>query len=348
MSTPRPRDGRAALDFLRRAPAGRAWLRYGAAIALTLLVVAGRRGLDPWWGHQHNRHLLFLPTVMVAAWIGGFGGGVVSTVLSTAALYLLWSDVPRQLPHPPTADLVLFFWLALALSALIASLQRARARADAARRSRERLLEIVAHDLRNPLTAIKTSSSTIRRAVPDLGQRLDRIDHAAQRMDDLIRDLVDSTRIEHGELVVTVRPEPVPPMIEETLELFSPLARERGITLLADPAPCPATVVCDRGRIMQVLSNLVGNALKFTPTGGRVTLAAAETDGTVRFEVADNGAGIAPADQPHVFEQYWKSDDKGTGLGLYIAQTIVEAHGSRISVRSTPGAGASFVFSLPR
>src|SRR5262249_39912697 len=142
---------------------------------------------------------------------------------------------------------------------------------------------------------------TIRRAVPDLAQRLSRIDHAAARMDDLIRDLVDSTRIEHGELVVSVRPEPVPPMIEETIELFSPLARDRGITLLADPAPCPATVVCDRARIIQVLSNLVANALKFTPAGGRAPVTAAETNGAVRFEVADTGAGIAPENQPHVF-----------------------------------------------
>ena len=99
----------------------------------------------------------------------------------------------------------------------------------------------------------------------------------------------------------------------------------------------------DRDRIMQVLGNLIGNALKFTPPGGRVTLSARQQTDAVTFSVADTGSGIAAEDVPHVFEQYWKHDDKGTGLGLFIARSVVQAHHGRIWVESTPGVGSTIL-----
>jgi signal transduction histidine kinase len=326
-----------------------AWQRFGVAILLTVFVVATRRSLDPWLGHQHNRHLVFLPTVMLAAWVAGLGPGVVSTLLFTAALGLLWGDHPDghalTLPGP---DLVLFLMLGVAICAVIDSLQKARARAEDARRSRERLLGIVAHDLRNPLTAIRTVAAGLGRANPELAPRLERIDRAVSRADDLIRDLVDMTRIEHGELVVSPRVELVGSMLEETVELFSPPARAQGITLAAEGSATSAAVACDRGRIMQVLSNLVGNALKFTPSGGQVRIGYEERDNVARFEVADSGPGIRAEDRERVFDPYWRGDSRGTGLGLFIARTIVEAHGGRLAVDSPPGEGARFWFTLPR
>jgi len=98
---------------------------------------------------------------------------------------------------------------------------------------------------------------------------------------------------------------------------------------------------------MQVLSNLVGNAMKFTPAGGRIVVAARPSAAMMSFTVTDTGRGIPAKDQAHVFEQYWRGDEKGTGLGLFIAQTIVVAHGGRIWVESTPGAGTTFTFTLP-
>ncbi len=142
-----------------------AWQRYLAAIALTLVVVAGRWALNPWWGVQANRHLLLLPTVTLAAWLGGFRPGVVSALLSTLALQVLWSKAPGLL-HVPTVDEVVFLGFSVVICALVSSLQVARARADVATRSRERVLEIVAHDLRSPLTAIKALAESIAHANP--------------------------------------------------------------------------------------------------------------------------------------------------------------------------------------
>jgi signal transduction histidine kinase len=324
------------------------WQRFAAAILLTAFVVATRHALDPWLGHQHNRHLVFLPTVMLAAWVAGFGPGLASAVLFTAALALLWGDHPGPSWRLPGPDLVLFLLLAAAICAVIDSLQKARARAEEARRSRERLLGIVAHDLRNPLTAIRTVATGLGRAAPELAPRVERIDRAVTRMDDLIRDLVDMTRIEHGELVVSPGIELVGSMLDEAVELHAPSARAQGITLSIEGSTPAAAVACDRGRIMQVLSNLVGNALKFTPSGGQVRIGYEERDHVARFEVADTGPGIRAGDVERVFDPYWRGDNRGTGLGLFIARTIVEAHGGRLGVESSPGEGARFWFTLPR
>jgi signal transduction histidine kinase len=325
-----------------------AWQRYGGAIALTLLVVAVRHTLDPWWGHHHNRHLVFLPTVMIAAWFGGVGPGLVATLLSAVALDVFWSDTPTGTWHLPSSDLVLYIALCIAISRLIDSLQRARARADSATRSRERVLEIVAHDLRSPLNAIKITSSTIEQAEPELRPKLGRIERAVARMENLIRDLVDTTRIEHGQLVVQSRTEPVAPILREAVDLFSSAAHEKSVSLEADGVREEATVCCDRERILQVLSNFVGNAMKHTPRGGRIRVTAEERREAFQFAVADTGDGIRAEDLPHVFEQYWKGGNGGTGLGLFIAQSIVSAHGGRIWVESKPAAGATFYFTLPR
>jgi len=321
------------------------WQRYLLAIVLTLAVVLGRLALNPWWGVQQNRHLVLLPTVLLAAWLGGFGPGVVSILLSTLALQVLWSKEPGLL-HVPPVDLVLFFGFSLVICGLVTSLHVAKVRADTATRSHERVLEIVAHDLRSPLTAIKALGEGLAHTNPDMRPRLERIDRAVGRMDRLISQLVDGTRIGHGELTVATKPEPVRAIVAETVDLYSPTARDREVVLEATEVPDGAVVQADRDRVMQVLGNLVGNALKFTGPGGRVTLSARREGDAVVFAVADTGTGIAPEDLPHVFEQYWKHDQQGTGLGLFIARSVVQAHRGRMWVASQPGAGSTFFFTL--
>jgi signal transduction histidine kinase len=283
---------------------------------------------------------------MLAAWLGGFRPGVVSALLSTLALQLLWSKEPGLL-HLPTPDVVLFLAFSLVICGLVSSLQTAWVRADAATRSRERVLEIVAHDLRSPLTAIKALGDSLARGNPALRPRLERIDRAVGRMDRLIGQLVDSTRIGHGELTVSTRPEPVGSMVAETVDLYSQTANELEIALAAADLPGGAFVQADRDRVMQVLGNLVGNALKFTAPGGRVTLSARRESDTITFSVTDTGTGIDADDLPHVFEQYWRHDQHGTGLGLFIARSVVHAHRGRIWAESQPGAGTTFFFTLP-
>jgi signal transduction histidine kinase len=323
-----------------------AWQRYLAAAALTALVIGARVALNPWLGLQQNRHLVLLPTVMLAAWWCGFRPGVMSAGLSTLALHMLWSKETGPL-RLPSLDVVLFLAVSLVICAVVSSLQSARARADGATRSLERVLEIVAHDLRNPLTSIKAMVVSIARGNPALAPRLDKIERATDRMDRMIRQIVDSTRVGHGELTIAPRPEPVASMVQETVESFAITAREHDIALEAIEVPGDVVVEADRDLVIQVLGNLVGNALKFTPPGGRVTVAARRDNGGVELAVADNGSGIDAQDLPHVFEQYWRSDARGTGLGLFIALRVVEAHRGRIWVESKPGVGTTFFFTLP-
>jgi signal transduction histidine kinase len=349
MTSRRPRVNirDSAVKIRSKALSRPAWQRYLTAAALTLAVVGARLALNPWWGLQQNRHLVLLPTVMLAAWWCGFRPGVVSAVLSTLALHVLWSKEPGLL-RPPSLDEGLFLGFSLIVCAVVSSLQIARARADSATRSLERVLEIVAHDLRNPLTAIRTLAGSIGQANPSLTPRLDRIERAADRMDRLIGQLVESTRIGHGELSVSPRSESVEWMVQEAVDSFAITAREREITLEAVEIPREASVQADRDLVIQVLGNLVGNALKFTPPGGRVTLTARPRSDVIELAVADNGSGIKPHELPHVFEQYWKSDNRGTGLGLFIAERVVQAHRGRIWAESTPGVGTTFFFTLPR
>jgi signal transduction histidine kinase len=336
------------LQFITRFSQAPARYKYFAAIALTLAVIAARLSLDPWWGLHQNRHLVFLPTVMLSAYLGGYGPGILSAALCTLAIDYFWTE-PRYLWWHPSFELFLFFIIAVATCKLIDSLHTARARAEAARVSREQVLTIVAHDLRNPLTTIKMSVTLLRRrqqGADELARRLEAIERAVTRSDNLIRDLLDASRAERGELEVAIRDEAVRSVLHDVREFFTAVARERRIVFEVIYEGS-GSIRCDRDRLLQVLGNLIGNALKFTPEGGLITLRVEEGDRDVRFEVADTGPGIKPEDLPHIFDRYWYTDRRGTGLGLFIAQSILISHGSRLDVRSEPGRGARFFFTLP-
>jgi signal transduction histidine kinase len=166
-------------------------------------------------------------------------------------------------------------------------------------------------------------------------------------MDRLIGDLLDVSRMEAGRFSVEPRPESLRSLIVEVRELFGAIAMSKGVRLHADAPDEDVHVQADRGRVLQVLSNLIGNAIKFTPDGGTVTVSTHGTGDDVQFTIADTGTGIDKANLPHIFDRFWHSGESGgAGLGLAIAQGIVEAHHGRIWVESGPG-GTSFHFTLP-
>jgi signal transduction histidine kinase len=225
---------------------------------------------------------------------------------------------------------------------------------DEARRAilaRDEVLAVVSHDLKNPLESVLLSSAMLLRSPesPRVRRCAETARRSALRMDRLIRELLDLSRLEAGRFTVELRPEPLEEVVEEALALAAPLASSKEIALAATGGPLGAEIPCDRERVLQVLSNLVGNALAFTPRRGRVSVRLALREREVEVAVADDGPGIAPDDLPHVFERYWKSRSRrGTGLGLAIARGIVEAHGGRISAESRLGEGSTFTFTLPR
>ena len=232
--------------------------------------------------------------------------------------------------------------------------------ADQARRAREAMVAVVAHDLKNPLSTIQmVSSLLLEELVPDdEAHRIERqqlaIAHrAVARMRRLIHDLLDVSAIEAGQLRLTRAPVTIRTIVDDALDVLTPLALAKGIELTADvPANLPP-VSAERERVMQVFSNVGGNAIKFTPAGGLVTIAVAranDPDSMLELSVRDTGPGISPDDLPHVFDRYWstaKTAGTGTGLGLAIAKGIVEAHGGQIGATSGLAQGTTFRFTLP-
>nr|WP_228531220.1 MULTISPECIES: ATP-binding protein [Myxococcaceae] len=232
--------------------------------------------------------------------------------------------------------------------------------AQEAVRTREDVLAIVSHDLKNPLGVVgMTAGQLLRHAGTDeAGRRTARyaqtIQRSTNRMSRLISDLLDLASIESGTLALAPRAEDPRALLHEAVEALAPLAADKGIALQVDGAPgggVPAAPArADRERVLQVLGNIVGNALKFSPAGSEVLLRA-EPDGPfVRFSVQDAGPGIGPDELPHIFDRFWKagrSATRGTGLGLFICRGIVEGHGGRIWAQSTPGQGTLVLFTLP-
>jgi signal transduction histidine kinase len=232
-----------------------------------------------------------------------------------------------------------------------------RASSDAALSHRDDFLGMVSHDLNNQLGGIVLGASMLRRQASDSaeGRRVvtgtDRILLCAARMKRLLGDLTDVTRLSAGKLAVTIASTDETRMVAEVVATFGSLAAEKGVALSQEVDGPPLLVACDRGRITQVLANLVGNALKFTPAGGRVTMRVSDWGDEACFSVCDTGCGIPEPLLEAVFERFWQAgedDRRGLGLGLYIAKSIVDAHGGRIWAESVVGSGSTFQFTLPR
>jgi signal transduction histidine kinase len=212
--------------------------------------------------------------------------------------------------------------------------------------ARDELIAIVSHDLRSPLTAISIGSTLLDEAIAGgaAHKQVATIRRASEHMEHLIAELLDVAKLEAGKLEFRTEPCTIDSLLEAVGALFAARAAQAEIALTIEPA-CAGSVTVDRERIVQVLSNLVGNALKFTPPGGRLSVAAHGAGEAVRIAVTDTGPGIPGADVPHLFERYWQGRRRGRGslgLGLYICKQIVEAHGGRIGVETQAGKGSTF------
>jgi PAS domain S-box-containing protein len=226
--------------------------------------------------------------------------------------------------------------------------------AQRAIRTREDVLAIVSHDLRNPLASITMNADQLfhspERITPQwVTKNAQIIRRNARQMNRLIGDLLDVASLDGGRLSLELKPNRTRGLVAETLSMFEAQASERSIRLLSTPLP-DVDILCDRERVLQVLSNLIGNALKFSPQGRSIALQGEVHGRVVQFSVSDEAAGITPDQIEHIFERYWQAPEalrKGSGLGLYITKGIVEAHGGRIWVDSTPGVGSRFYFTIP-
>jgi PAS domain S-box-containing protein len=228
-------------------------------------------------------------------------------------------------------------------------------RAQQAIRAREDVLSFVSHDLRNPLMGILLTTETLLNAVHGEERRkgwkqLKRIRRGVQQMRRMIDDLLDVASLDAGRLTVKVAAHDVRRLFDDASVTLGPLAAEKRITLRFAAPPEGLMIRCDRDRFVQVLSNLIGNSIKFTPEGGSITVTASVFAAQALLTVSDTGSGISPTVRPHIFERFWQADEtarKGRGLGLYITKGLVEAQGGAIWVDSPGATGTTFSFTLP-
>ncbi len=229
-----------------------------------------------------------------------------------------------------------------------------RARSDEALNTRDIFLAMVSHDLRTLLGGIAMAAQLLVRDAPGgagkVVSRAETIQRSAARMNRLIGDLVDVASIEAGKLQVALAKGDLRALIRESVEVFQGSADAHGIRLTALVDGPPLLARFDHERILQVVANLLGNAIKFSPPGARISIRASCSGGEARVAVADTGPGIRAENLEVIFGKFWQAgrrDRKGLGLGLYISRCIVEAHGGRIWAESAEGAGSTLIFALP-
>jgi signal transduction histidine kinase len=349
----------------------KSWLRRAFPIADATLLVVGlglsQIGADP-FARPSGLATTFAVLCVVLAFTGAFrltrSAVELTTGLSILALALTaalgW--VPPLAAGGGLVAVLLAGALALSVTDMIrrvvmnevgrVTLDQLYGEAQRVIDAREEILRIVAHDLRNPLNTVSMATSLLLDATtnPTHTSQLRIIRRAGERANRLIQDLLSVTTIEAGRLSIDPRKVAVADLIHEACEMLEPIAREKSITLTGSAAADLPAVRADPERVLQVFSNLVGNALKFTPPGGSVTLAATRVGGKVVCSVTDNGPGIPSAQIPRLFGKFWQAkrgDGRGVGLGLAIARGIVEAHGGTIAVHSEVGEGSLFSFGLP-
>jgi signal transduction histidine kinase len=315
----------------------------GSALVLAFLTWA-----DYATGYELELFALYIVPVGLATWWGNRRAGISFAV----AAAVCWFTSDRLSGHPYSNGLFVYwaafmrFVVYLTAAVALSAIRRQIAR-------RDDLLRVISHDLRAPLAAASGQAQILRgRSGGDawVAARADAILRAAKRMDGMIEDLVDGARRDAGHLRLELQPVELRGFVAELLERMAGALDVSRIeaTLLAGDA---LAVTADPARLERVLVNLLSNALKYSPGGGKVRLEAEARGVVVVISVTDEGPGIAAEDLPHLFERYYRGKEagraEGTGLGLHGARMLVEAHGGRIRVENLPRGGAAFRVELP-
>jgi PAS domain S-box-containing protein len=255
--------------------------------------------------------------------------------------------------HFDSADLVLAKDLVERVAMAVGGRQLYR-QARQALNAREDVISVVSHDLRNPLGVITMAIELLRDLSPDRREEnrrwLETIRHSAKGMNSIIEDLLDLSRIDSGHLQIDRSEQEVNELLQEVRKALMPLAVQADIQLEFIPLATSRRLFADASKVQRVFANIIGNALKFTPKGGRIEVRAELAESEVRFSVKDTGPGIPSDHLGRVFDRYWQAregDRRGVGMGLAISRGIVDAHGGRIWAESPPGEGATFWFTLP-
>jgi signal transduction histidine kinase len=338
-------------------------VRYLAAVLLclvSLLLVE----LSQWLDGEPLTSFAVL-SVVFSALYGGLGPAVLDTMISALAVDYFYAEPKYQLFDSAGSlfSIAIYLIIGTVIAGITAALKssyqalfRENRATERAKKLREETLSIVSHDLRTPLSAVLFSAVVIEEMLKagqpasEAAKALGALVRSAKRMNRIIDDLLDYARMEAGTFRIEPARFPLETVIAESVDSMKAAAEGRGIRLTLNHSDNGVLVSCDKDRIIQVLENLIGTAIKFSPEGGSVTVESKASGNCATLAIQDEGPGI-PSDQlPRIFERHWqarRTAHQGTGLGLFIAKSIVEAHGGRIEVQSTVGMGTRFTVSLP-
>jgi signal transduction histidine kinase len=335
--------------------------RYLAAVALACVFLALVYVLSRVEGTGLSS--LAVVSVVLSAIYGGLGPALLAAALCAigvdyfvtepGGLFDSWTSVLRVITYAAIGAIIA--GIVGALRRAYRELHAQYRQTEQARRARESMIAIVSHDLRSPLTAVLLGVGYVKRAAAEgkplqsLSGALDAIHRSADSMKRLVDDLLDAARIESGRFRLEPARQSLVPILEDAVQAGRLAADARRIRIDLEAPAGEHLVHCDRQRLTQVLGNLIGNAVKFSPEGARIELRLREEGEWLRIEVRDWGPGIAAEHLPHVFDRYWQATGTahlGTGLGLFIARAIVESHGGRIHVESRVGEGSTFSVDL--
>jgi signal transduction histidine kinase len=355
--------------------------RYALSVAVTAVALAATLIL------RHDgptpSFLFFVPAVAISAWYGGTGPSALSTLASLLLIDLNFfaPGGSLRLDRVEALEIIAFLIVSVTITTTMEALHHARSLAESRSRelkrlneevgrnydaererrhvaelvaqAREEVLGVVAHDLRNPLNLIISSADLLLTEDLPAPRRTELLEvalRAGRQMNRLIGDLLDTVRLHAGKLTLDLEDVPVTTIFRQAQDMFEPLAEGRHVRIEAVPAE-GISVRADPLRVSQIVGNILGNAIKFTPENGRVTMRATANGNHVAIGISDTGPGIPQRDLEHLFDNFWqakRNDHRGVGLGLAIAKGVVEAHGGKIWCDSALGHGSTFSFTLPK
>ena len=372
---------RLTVDHLvERAWSAPAWLRYGCGLALVLIDSILRPLLVPAFA-GNLRLMTFFPAVILSAWLCGFGPGLLAILVSATAV-AYWLPPPDSFrvasPHD-IAALIIFSGVGVLIAGVIETLRRTRRRlaeesnnraalaaeraqlielehrarmaAEAANRGKDEFLAMLAHELRTPLSAIATAAQTLERTRRDasMAMPIDVIARQTRHVTRLVDDLLDAGRVMAGKIQITCLPVDLADIVARSIEVLSAARKLDGHDLAVHVES--AWIDADADRIEQVVVNLLGNAVKYTPPGGSITIRVQHDRADVVMTIEDDGIGIQPELLPRVFDlfvqgmQGRREGRAGLGIGLALVRRLVQLHGGTVQA-STGGAGCGSIFTV--
>lgn len=335
-------------------------LRYTLAVVCVVVALVIKLMLSPLVLIE-SPYLVFFAAVMISAWYGGLGPGILATFLAAvlSAIFFIAPQLSLEVAGEVSqVELAIFVLEGLVISGFSGALRSARRQAESALRDRDHFLAVAAHELKTPLTSLIAYAHVLQNRLAPGSTITERdrraivvLDEQSRRLHTLIESLLDLSRINTGRLSIDRRPLDIAGLARRVVEEIQPTLEQH--TVQYSGVSEPLIVEGDELRLEQVFQNLLQNAIKYSPYGGRIVVRVEEQDRWAVITVSDQGIGIPETARARVFERYFRAEPsdeepvRGMGIGLYVVQEIVTLHGGTVELVSTEATGSTFLVRLP-